>query len=86
MVHIFRQYSLFLSVEDDLNYFYHLKLIIFILETGWKNGVPTMPQGITEECVKFVTNFMPQSIPRLQEGLTHDENWKEGDNNLMKSR
>ena len=43
---------------------------------------PTMPQGVTEECVKFVTNFMPRSIPRLQEGLTHDGNWKECGNKL----
>src|SRR5688572_27963602 len=42
----------------------------------------TMTQGITEECVKFVTNFIPQSIPRLDGGLTHDGNWKEGDNKL----
>ena len=41
-----------------------------------------MPQGITEEYVKFITNFMPQSIPRLQEGLTHDGNWKECSNKL----
>jgi hypothetical protein len=41
-----------------------------------------MPQGVTEECVKFVTNFMPRSIPRLQEGLTHDGNWKECGNKL----
>ncbi|CAB4480539.1 unnamed protein product [Rhizophagus irregularis] len=43
---------------------------------------PTIPQGVTEECVKFVTNFMPRSIPRLQEGLTHDGNWKECGNKL----
>jgi hypothetical protein len=43
---------------------------------------PTIPRGITEECVKFVTNFMPRSIPRLQERLTHDGNWKEGGNKL----
>ena len=44
----------------------------------------TMPQDVTEECVKFVTNFMPRSIPRLQEGLTHDGNWKECGNKLNK--
>ncbi|CAG8694271.1 9839_t:CDS:2, partial [Funneliformis mosseae] len=45
---------------------------------------PTIPRGITEECVKFVTNFMLRSILRLQERLTHDENWKEGNNKLNK--
>ena len=42
----------------------------------------TMPREISEECVKFVTKFIPQSIPRLQQGLLHDGNWKEGDNKL----
>ncbi|CAG8698178.1 10210_t:CDS:1, partial [Funneliformis mosseae] len=41
-----------------------------------------MSQSITEECVKFITNFMPRSIPRLQEGLIHDGNWKEYGNKL----
>ncbi|CAG8747052.1 1941_t:CDS:1, partial [Funneliformis mosseae] len=42
----------------------------------------TIPRGITEECVKFVTNFMSQSIPRLQERLTYNGNWKEDGNKL----
>ena len=42
----------------------------------------TMPREISEECVKFVTNFIPQSIPRLQQGLSRDGSWKEGDNKL----
>ncbi|CAG8444529.1 11072_t:CDS:2 [Funneliformis mosseae] len=31
---------------------------------------------------KIRNKFMSQSIPRLQERLTYDRNWKEGDNKL----
>ncbi|CAI2177653.1 3766_t:CDS:1 [Funneliformis geosporum] len=41
-----------------------------------------MPRNISEECVKFITNFMLRSMSRLQEELLHDENWKESDNKL----